>query len=240
MLVDNLDKRLDLSDKYYAKYGKHRPEDWKNFGLYAFECSADKKIVKLIAPNPKEYIECYLNKKVKEVDENTKEVTYEEDFSLKHKGIKRGTGGNDFQRYAKRIKDVYEQERTTNKVEKVLQTRFEQKKGDIKKVNISKVALTQLNDKNFYLPNGICSLFHGHPKLTRVYNLMKGKDVSEILTKEFEEKTLKEELEVIKSVRRLDINNSIWNSKIYIKNNSNDFEPLNEYTFKKNILQLVY
>ena len=242
LIITQLSERLDLSNKYYEKYNMCRPDNWKNFGLYAFECSGDNKIVKIIAPNPKEYIECYINKKVKKVkneedDSEIELIKYEDDYQLKHKGIKRGTGGNDFRRYSLRIKDVYEQERTSNKVEKVLQTRFEQKKGDIRKVNIKKVALTQLNDKNFYLPNGISSLFHGHPALTPIYNLMKGKDINVILTREFEEKSLEEELKVIRSVRRLDVNNSIWNSKVYIKDNINNFTTLNEYTFKKNILQ---
>ena len=83
-------ERFDKSDKFWELFGVCRPENEKALGLYEVESINDPCFVTLDV-NPKEYFEYFKS----------------ENVSKKHKGIKKGSVGMDFENYADRIKPLY-------------------------------------------------------------------------------------------------------------------------------------
>ena len=84
-LDNDIRKRLDLSSEFFTQFGKQNPAVRKQVGLYEFE---KIDIICAICVNPKEYLEMY-------------GILFE--ANKKHKGVKRGTKGMDFDKYASRI-----------------------------------------------------------------------------------------------------------------------------------------
>ena len=72
--------RFDKSDKFWEHFGVHKPEKQKVLGLYEAESINDPCLVTL-ATNPKEYLEYFKS----------------ESINKKHKGIKKGAVGMDYE-----------------------------------------------------------------------------------------------------------------------------------------------
>ena len=108
-------KRLDTSHSFWKKIDAQKPKRQKKLGLYEVENIDDLCYVTL-AVNPKEYFEFF-----KDYSTNSK-----------HKGIKKGSKGMDFENYPERIKclknfDIFEHPK--NEYKQV--TRFMIKKGEM-------------------------------------------------------------------------------------------------------------
>ena len=73
--------RFDKSDEFWKKFDVHMPQNQKVLGLYVVENINDPYLVTL-AVNPKEYLEYFKR----------------ENMNKKHKGIKKGSVGMDFER----------------------------------------------------------------------------------------------------------------------------------------------
>ena len=83
-------KRFDKSDKFWEQFGVYIPEDQKVLGLYEVESINDPCLVTL-ATSPKEYLEYFQS----------------EAINKKHKGIKKGAVGMDYENFAERIKPLF-------------------------------------------------------------------------------------------------------------------------------------
>ena len=81
--------------------------------------------------------------------------------------------------------------------------RISVKKGDMTTHMIRKNKFSQLNDKRFYLPNGIIFLLFGHPALKEIeeFKEKKGGKIEKYFWKE-KEKMLKLERECLKKHER--------------------------------------
>ena len=82
--------RFDKSDEFWRRFGVHCPQN-QSLGLYEVEHIDDPCYVTL-AVNPKEYLEYFKSKTV----------------NKKHKGIKKGTQGMEYENFAERIKPLYD------------------------------------------------------------------------------------------------------------------------------------
>ena len=78
--------RFDKSDKYWKLFRVHHPENQKVLGLYEVEHIDDPCYVTL-AVYSKEYLEYFKN----------------DSINKKHKGIKKGSAGMEYENYAERI-----------------------------------------------------------------------------------------------------------------------------------------
>ena len=78
--------RFDKSDKYWKLFGVHHPENQKVLGLYEVEHIDDPCYVTL-AVYSKEYLEYFKN----------------DSINKKHKGIKKGSAGMEYENYAETI-----------------------------------------------------------------------------------------------------------------------------------------
>ena len=77
---NEIGERFDKSDKFWELFGVCKPENEKVLGLYEVESINDPRLVTL-AVNPKEYFEYFKS----------------ENVYKKHKGIKKGSAGMDFE-----------------------------------------------------------------------------------------------------------------------------------------------
>ena len=82
--------RFDKSDKFWEQFGVHKPENQNVLGLYEVESIYNPCLVTL-ATNPKEYLEYFKS----------------ESINKKHKGIKKGAVGMDYENFAERIKPLF-------------------------------------------------------------------------------------------------------------------------------------
>ena len=82
-------KRFDTSHPFWEKFNARKPKRQKKLGLYEVE-RIDNPCYVTLAVNPKEYLEFF------------------HDYSVnkKHKGIKKGSRGMEYQNYANRIKSL--------------------------------------------------------------------------------------------------------------------------------------
>ena len=124
IFLDNgMHKRLDLSNEFFEQFNKRNLAVRKQVGLYEFE-NIEHGIVFVICVNLKEYLEVY-------------SILF--DINKKHKGVKRGTKGMNFEKYAGRILTIDEAREGTNRfLKKQKQTRFENKKGNMIMVTVEK------------------------------------------------------------------------------------------------------
>ena len=128
-LDNDIRKRLDLSSEFFTQFGKQNPAVRKQVGLYEFE-NIEHGIICAICVNPKEYLELY-------------GILFE--ANKKHKGVKRGTKGMDFDKYASRILTPEDAREGTNRfAKKQKQTRFKNHKGNMIMESIEKCELGQL------------------------------------------------------------------------------------------------
>ena len=86
-----LNERIDKSDKFWKRLNVHKPQDKKVLELYEVEHIDDQCYV-ILAVNPKEYFELFESQKA----------------NKKHKGVKKGYSGMEYENYAERIKPLYD------------------------------------------------------------------------------------------------------------------------------------
>ena len=151
--------RFDKSEEFWKKFDVHMPQNQKVLGLYKVENINDPCLVTL-AVNPKEYLKYFKS----------------ENVSKKHKGIKKGSVGMDFEKFAEMIKPLYDfdtfvkPKKDTKPVVKI-----SVKKGEMTTHKIVKTKFSQLNDKRFYFPNAIVSLPFGPSFLKDIDTFKKSK-----------------------------------------------------------------
>ena len=124
-------KRFDTSHSFWKRFDAKKPNRQKKLGLYEVE-NIDKPCYVTLAVNPKEYFEFF------------KDYT----SNKKHKEIKKGAKGMDFENYTGRIKSLknFETfEHPKNKYKEVM--RFVVKNGDMLTTKIAKGKFLQSNDK---------------------------------------------------------------------------------------------
>ena len=142
-------KRFDTSHPFSEKFNARKPKRQKNLGLYEVERIKHPCHVTL-AVNPKEHFEFF------------------GDYSTNknHKGIRKGSREMEFHNYANRIKSLKNFDTFDKPVKEYKEVgRFVVKKAYMVKTSVTKTKFSQLNDKRFYLPNGILSLPYGHASL---------------------------------------------------------------------------
>ena len=147
----NIAKRLDVSSPFWKKYDMHNSKTRKVMGLYKIE-SLENPNVCTIAVNPKEYFEKFKN--------NT--------INKKHKGVRRGTPGMDFESYASRKTPLRSLDCQKDEKKKIIQKRLQVKNTNMVMTSVNKVKFASLNDKRYYFSNGIVSLPYGPPLLKEV------------------------------------------------------------------------
>ena len=151
MVKSKILDRLDLSDEYWKQFNVYNANTKKQMGLFEIE-HIDNPNVCTIAVNPKEYFEKFKNK----------------DINKKHKGVRKGTRGMQFENYASRIKPLRYDLDISPSCEFVKQKRFEVRNTDMKMTSVNKVKFARLNDKRYYFSDGIVSLPFGHILLEKV------------------------------------------------------------------------
>ena len=135
-------KRFDKSDKFWEQFGVYKPENQKVLGLYEVESINDPCLVTL-ATNPKEYLEYFKS----------------ESINKKHKGIKKGAVGMDYEYFAERIKPLFHFDTYVKmKADRKPVVRISVKNGEMTTYRITKSKFSQLNDKRFCFPNAVISL----------------------------------------------------------------------------------
>ena len=155
--------RFDKSDDFWKQLNVHNASNQKVLGLYEVESINDLCLVTL-AVNLKEYFEYFQSQRT----------------NKKHKGIKKGVPGMNYENYAERIKLLYDFERFEKpKTEKKKVVRFTVKKGDMTTTQVEKEKFSQINDKRFDFPNAITSLPFGHSALKELekYKKKKGQKI---------------------------------------------------------------
>ena len=163
-------------------------------GFYEVENINDPCYVTL-AVNPKEYLEYFKSDKV----------------NKKHKGIKKGPVGMDYENYSERIKPLFDFETYQKpKLDTKQVVRIFVKKGEMTTHKITKTKFSQLNDRRFYFPNAIISLPFGHGVLNEIdaFKKNKGPRIERYFLEE-KEKLLKLEKEALKKCERLNFLNGI-------------------------------
>ena len=182
-----------VSTKIYERFGTSHPF-WDNFqarkesrkkklGYYETEHIHNLCCVTL-AVNPKEYFEIF-----KDYNSNKK-----------HKGIKKGSHGMEFEKYVNRIKSLVNFdtfEKPPAEFKEVF--RFTVRQGEMVKTTVQKTKFSQLNDKRFYFPDGIFSLNYGHQSLKEIddFKKQKGQKMETYFWKE-KEKLLEMEKKALK------------------------------------------
>ena len=187
--------RFDKSDEFWRRFGVHCPQNQKVLGLYEVEHIYDPCYVNL-AVNPKEYFEYFKSDNV----------------NKKHKGIKKGSIGMEYENYAERIKPLFDfKSYKKPKADMKEVVRISVKKGETKTHKITKTKFSHLNNKRFYFPNRILSLPFGHLSLNELdeYKKKKGQSIENSVWTE-KEKLLEFEKKALKTCPRLDFLNNIF------------------------------
>ena len=143
-----------------------------------------------------------------------------ESVNKKHKGIKKGSQGMEYENFAERIKPLFDFESfQAPKADMKDVVRISVKKGEMTTHKIVKTKFSQLNDKRFYFPNAILSLPFGHPSLKDIdeYKKNKGQKIEKYFRTE-KENLLNLEKEALKATSRLDFLNNILLQKPKIVN----------------------
>ena len=203
-------ERFDKSDDFWKCFGVYNFSNQKVLGLYEVENINDPCYVTL-AVNPKEYFEYFKRKNV----------------NRKHKGIKKGSPGMEYENYAERIKPLYDFASFKKpKVDNKSLIRISVKKGKMTTHKITKTKFSQINDKRFYFPNATVSLPFGHVALKQLdkYKKKKGQKIDSFFMKK-RDKLLELERQALKKCSRLKILDDILLQplKVVNKNNPNTY-----------------
>ena len=212
-------KRFDKSDKFWEQFGVHKPENQKVLGLYEVESINDPCLVTL-ATNPKEYLEYFKS----------------ESINKKHKDIKKGAVGMDYENFAERIKPLFHFDTYVKpKADTKSVVRISVKKGEMTTYRI----FSQLNDERFYFPNAIISLPFGHQVLEEIdqYKKKQGQRIDKYFLQE-KEHLLELEKAALKKCPRLDFLDNILLQPFKVVNNDN----VNKYLYndqEQNVLDFI-
>ena len=99
---------------------------------------------------------------------------------------------------------------TDNKLEKIQQRRFQVTNESMQMKSVCKIQFGQLNDKRFYLSNGIVSLPFGHRSLEKLRKEKhKYPDIHKVIQTKKDELLLKES-KIFESIPRLNILSQIF------------------------------
>ena len=203
-------ERFDKSDKFWEQFGVCEPQNQKVLGLYEVESIDDPYLVTL-AVNPKEYFEYFKS----------------ENVNKKHKGIKKGAAGMEYENYAERIKLLFDFDsfkKPTKDCKPVV--RISVKKGEMTTHRIVKCKFSQLNDKRFYFTNAIISLPFGHLALSELdeFKKNKGQRIEDCFL-QCKDELLELEKKALKKCPRLNfLDNILLQSfKVVDKENLNDY-----------------
>ena len=215
--------RFDKSDDFWKKFNVYDASNQKVLGLYEVESINDPCIVTL-AVNPKEYFELFKSKRT----------------NKKHKGIKKGAPGMNYENYAERIKPLYDFESFSRpKTERKKVVRFTVKKGDMTTTQVEKAKFSKINDKRFYFPDAVVSLPFGHCALKELekYKKKKGQKIENYFLKK-REKLLDLERQALTNCPRIELLNRILlqNFKVVHKNDPTTYlyNPSNQ-----NVLEFI-
>ena len=143
--------RIDTSHDFYANFLRQNKKLKKQVGLYEAE-SIDNANIITIAVNPKEYFEVFRNKAI----------------DKKHEGVKKSTPGMNFEAFAGRIIDIREYSYAEKLPKSITQKRFQIKNTMMQVTTVFRKQFAGLNDKRFYLTDGITSLPYGHFLLSEI------------------------------------------------------------------------
>ena len=193
ILILKLRDRLDTSHKYFERFSCRDPTTKKVVGLYEVE-SIDNPNVVTIAVNPKEYLEVFRNK----------------ELNKKHKGIKKTTLGMNFESFSNRIMDTREYTQAQKKAKKLLQSKFKLSKTTMQFKEELKVQFASLNDKRYYLTDGVTSLPYGHFLLSELDKKTNIKNIQNVLFK-IKDDLIREESNIIKKCENIRVLRSILN-----------------------------
>ena len=207
------------------KINVHVPQDEKVLGLYEVENINDPCYVTL-AVNPKEYFEYFES----------------ENWNKKHKGIKKGAKGMEYENYAERIKPIIGF-KTYQKPKADIKSvaRISVKKGEMTTYLIKKNKFSKLSDKRFYFPNAIISLPFSHLTFKEIdeYKKDKGRKIEKYFWKE-KETLLELEKEALKRNERLDVLDNILKQVPKITAlSSQKFDRNTKFLYKEKINQSI-
>ena len=209
------------------KFDVRMPQNQNVLGLYEVENMNDSCLITL-AVNPKEYIEYFKSENLKK--------------KQKHKGIKKGSVGMDYENFVERIKPLYDfdtyvkPKRDTKPV-----VRISAKKGELTTHKITKTKFSQLNEKNFYFPNVIISLPFGHSSLKEIdtFKRDKGQRIEWYFLKE-KERMLELEKKALKQCPRLDsLNNILLQFVKVVSLNTNKFDEHTVFLHNKKTQRVI-
>ena len=105
-----------------------------------------------VTVNPKEYFEVFRNKAI----------------NKKHKGDKKSTPGMNFEAFSSRIMDIREYYFSEKLPKTIKQKRLQIKNTMMKMASVNRKQFARLNDKRYYLTDGVTSLPYGHFLLAEI------------------------------------------------------------------------
>ena len=152
--------RFNTSHKFWDGFNVRNTNLRKTLGYFAIE-NIDNPCFVTAAVSTKEYFEQFESDNV----------------NKKHKWLRKGVSGMEFENYSRRINSVYEIEsfgQTIN--EKLSQFRFSVKKNEMVLEQIEKSKFAQINDERYYFSDGIVSLTFSHPFLHGINQIKKDKN----------------------------------------------------------------
>ena len=152
-------KRFDSSHEFWDTFNVRKLSRKKKLGYYEVE-SIDNPCYVILAVNPKEYFEVFKNQKT----------------NKKYKGIKKGSYGMEFKNFANRIKSLLNFgtfQKPPAEYKEV--SRFTVFQGEMMKKTVQKTKFSQLNDKQFYFPDGLVPLPYGQQNLKEIDDFKKEK-----------------------------------------------------------------
>ena len=143
--------RIDTNLDFYADFLCQNKKFKKNVGLYEVE-SIDNANLVTVTVSPKEYFEVFRNKAI----------------NKKHKGLKKSTPGMNFEAFSSRITDIREYYFSEKLPKTIKQKRLQIKNTTMKMASVNRKQFAGLNDKIYYLTDGVTSLPYGHFLLAEI------------------------------------------------------------------------
>ena len=192
IILLKLGHRIYTSNEFYADFLCQNESLRKKVGLYEVE-SVDNGNMITIAVNPKESFEVFKNKTI----------------NKKHKGVKKPTPGMNFETFAARIMDIREYSYAEKLPKSIKQKRFQIKNARMQLTTVNREQFAALNDKQYYLTDGVTSLPYGHFLLAEIREEKKQykKIHKEIM--QIKDKLMREEHKVGSKCERLRVLRSI-------------------------------
>ena len=164
------------------------------------------------------------------------------EINKKHKEIKKGSSGMNYENYAERIKPLYDFDTyKKSKADSKNLVRISVKKGEVTTYTKKKNKFSQLNDKRFYFPSGIISLPFGHKYLEEINNYKneKGQRIKKYFLKE-KTRLLELENNCLKKNERLYFwNNILLQEPKIVSIDTKTINIKNQFIHNKSVLEFV-